>query len=187
MATTDLTSVPRVKDFLMLSKAGDDGLLQALVTRLSLWVCKRIGRDIIATDYVWRTSGRGKNVLTLPQYPVISVSSVSLGCYGSTAVTLIPSTRYWLEPPRTLWLTQETFPSGVGNTLIGYRAGYEVIPEDLDELVAEFVAFAYKERDHWGQESKTVGDQTIQYVTKSAPQRLLDGFDNWTNVVPVTG
>lgn len=185
MASSDLTSIARVKDFLKLASNVDDGLLQALVTRLSLWTCTRIGRDIIQTNYDTRFNGWGGDRWPTPQYPILSVTSITIGPFNSTPVPLSATTDYWFDEDM-IYLVGRCFTRGQGNCRIQYTAGYLVVPEDLDQAVAELVAFAYKERDRLGVTSKNLAaGESINYITKEASSRVLSAFDNWRNVRPI--
>lgn len=181
MADSDLTSVARVKDFLKLTSDVDDGLLQALVTRYSEWVqVTRLNRRIAAADYEKRLNGWGGDRWVAPQYPIISVAGVTIG--GGAA--LIADTDYWFDDT-AIYLIGGSFPRGPsGNVVISWRAGYEIIPEDLDQTVAELVAFIYRSRDNFTTVTKSIAGENITFIMKTAPERLLESLNSWRKVFP---
>ena len=183
MADGDLTSVPRVKDFLKLTVDTDDGLLQALVTRYSAWVqSTALNRTITATDHSRRFGGWGGSIWVFPEFPAISVASVRVG--GVDTTPLVAEQDYYFDD-KALYLIGSSFPRGTpGNCLVEWRAGYEVIPDDLDQSVAEMVAFLYRQRDNFTVSSKTISGEAITFIQANAPQRVLDCFNNYRKVTP---
>ena len=143
MATSDLTTVQSVKDWLKLTTADDDGLIQRLVTAISTFVSNQTGRTFQPTTYTLTLDGWGGSKYMFPNRPVTAVASVSIG--GSV---LQPSQYVW--DSLTLRLKCGCFYQGVGNVVITFTAGYASIPADLDDAVAEVCSWAYKERDRIG-------------------------------------
>lgn len=185
MASSDLTSIARVKDFLKLTSTADDGLLQALVTRYSLWVKKRIGRDVTLTAYDIRVNGWGGNVFPFPQYPAVTVDLLTIAPLSLASPTPLVATTDYIFDTQALYLVRGVFDKGIGNVRLQYTAGYIVVPEDIDQATAELVAFGYRERDRLGANSKGVGPETISFITDPATKRVLQALDDWRNVVPM--
>lgn len=179
MAIGDLTSVGRVRDYLKLTTSADDGLIQALVTRVSEWAKSRMSRQIVRTTFTKRLNGNGRPSWMAPEYPILAVTSVMIG-----GTTLVAERDYWFDED-SIYFKGWTLTKGVGNVTIIWEAGYDTVPEDLDEAVAEIVAFAYQERDRIGATSKSIGGETIAFIAKSGPARPLETLNLYEKVVPV--
>lgn len=178
MAAGDLTTLSRVKAFLKLTTSGDDALLEALITGLSLWAQQRMSRAIATATYTKRFNGTGQASWYFPAGPVTAVGAVVID-----GRTLTAETDYWYDE-RLLTLKNGRFPPGAGNCTVQFTAGFAVTPPALEQAVTELVALVYRERDRIGSSSKTVGQETISFITDSANKRTLEIFDNYTWVAP---
>lgn len=173
----DLTTLARVKAFLKLTVSTDDALLEQLITGLSAWAETRMSRTIARTLYEKRFSGNGQTKWTFPAGPVDEVVSV---LRDGEAVA---ATQYWFNES-TLELLYDAFTRGRGNWVVSFYAGYVTTPEDLQQATTELVAMCYRERDRIGASSKSVGPETIAYITSAANLRSLEAFDRYRWVTP---
>jgi len=80
MATNDLTTLADVKAWLGRTDTNSDTLLSALITRTSRQIYSHLQRGTVLPQTVNEIrDGSGGNTLVLKQWPVVSVSSVTVG------------------------------------------------------------------------------------------------------------
>ena len=123
----DLTTVAAVKRYLSGANASSnqDDLIGALITRESGLIEEWCGRKFsITTQSAKRVNGTGTSVLTVPDAPVISVSSVKDGN------TVIPASSDgvafgWITDEDRIYLMQGKFCYGKKNVVLAYTAGYQ--------------------------------------------------------------
>ena len=78
MAAKDLITLARAKqDIQAIADASQDALLSTLITAVSDPIKKHCRRDFVSRSYDELYSGNGESRPMLPQYPIISVQSVS--------------------------------------------------------------------------------------------------------------
>lgn len=177
MAAGDLTNTQSVKDWLKITSAADDGLLQKLVTSVSAWATARMGRTILSTSYDLVTDGTGGRGFMFPNRPATAVAMVKIcGC------VLPPSDYVW--DALSLRLKFCRFPIGVGNVEIQYTGGFAQVPPDLDDAIAEVCGWAYKERDRIGVDSRTLGEETVRFLKTIGNTRCLAVIDQYTKADP---
>jgi hypothetical protein len=159
MATNDLTTLADVKAWLGRTDSNSDALLSALITRTSRQILSYLRRGTILPRTVNEIrDGSGSNTLMLRQWPVVSVSSVTVGVVSipeAPPITANPQTGDGLGfcsaggvgwtcekwdgtppgRPQALALKGYSFgPSFPGaqnsqNVLVVYEAGYQVSAE----------------------------------------------------------
>jgi hypothetical protein len=114
---------------------------------------------------------------TLPHYPVWSVEAVTV---DDIAIPQRANTRSagWVLVDDAVELQGYRFTDGIKNCAIQFTAGYDsaavagttqALPEDIDRAVAELVAWKLREKDRVGQQSKTVGNETVVFKLADAP------------------
>ena len=178
MAQGDLTTVQDVKDWLKITVPDDDGLLQRLVTSLSAYAANRCGRTFQPTTYTKVLDGWGGRAYMFPNRPATAVASVTI------CGTLLNPTTDYVWDDLSLRLKYGSFPLGVGNVVIVYTGGFAKIPVDLGDAIAEMCAWAYKERDRIGVDSKTIGEETVRFLKTIGNTRCVDVIDNYTKADP---
>ena len=182
---TDLTTTAAVKQYIGKTDSIDDDLFATLVTAYSQWVRSWTNRDFDVRSYnIWR-SGRGGVSLILPQWPLVSIDSLTIngqtiaaqaswGDYGfrfsDRAINLDGGCRFWF---------------GSNNINIGFTAGYATIPADIAQAVNELVALRYKLRDKLEWSSKTLAGEVVSLVTKDMPSSVATVLKQYQNVVPL--
>jgi hypothetical protein len=159
MATNDLIGLADVKAWLGRTNANSDSLLSALITRTSRQIYSHLQRGTILPHAVSEIrDGSGGNTLVLKQWPVVSVSSVTVGTVSIPEAPVISANpqagdgfgfcngggygwacEQWdgAPPgrPQALALRGYSFgPSFPGaqnsqNVLVVYEAGYQVTAE----------------------------------------------------------
>lgn len=78
-ASTDLTTLARVKRMLDISTSDDDTLLNELIDAISYRIEEFCGRTFAATDYYEWRNARGNEQIILREWPVINVDRVAIG------------------------------------------------------------------------------------------------------------
>jgi hypothetical protein len=169
MAAGDLTDLPTAKIAAAVadpSSSETDEILSALITAISGYVPKAIGREILAADFSEIYTGNGGQALLARQRPIISVASVAWDGFSLTTPGGLSSSGLWHDG-RNIRITGSTFPIGIP-VQVAYRAGFAVVPADLSLAVAELVAEAYFRRMHVGEMSRSQGGQeTVSFDARS--------------------
>ena len=163
----------------------DDVLLTRLVTAAQDVVENYCGRTFNSTNFTSEMyDGTGTRVLTLKNFPIVSVSAVlesgvslSTGTdpVGGAEVILYPDTGqlvrpYWYWMPYRAWYS------------ITYAAGFATVPASIVQACLDIAGLMLREKEHIGLAQKTSGTQTVTYVRKLPEQlqRALDGYSDLT-------
>ncbi len=174
----DLATVAEVNDWLGAPQATDAVLIQRAITSFSKDVYKRTGRRALNQVMTLsdRYSGQGGYVQQLHDYPIQSVTSVTVN--GRT----IPQSTDYVQPGWVIDTSGEqesvaivggsgarygsgeslggyvpiggpvySFSRGIMNVAITYTAGYATTPEDLQQALVEYVATIYRSKAWIGQ------------------------------------
>jgi uncharacterized phiE125 gp8 family phage protein len=180
VAAGDLTTLEHVKTYLRVEDVVDDAWLTQLIGSSSAWVKSETGRDILAADYTHTFRGDHEDGVTLPQYPVQSVTSVTVD-----GVALTKDVDWEVDGRRVELLTGR-FTRGA-KVVIVYRAGYgtvpnaavPAIPSDLEQAVILRVALTYYDRDRLGKGSVSLQGESVSFnggVVKSEIDGTLDKY-----------
>jgi hypothetical protein len=194
MATGDMTTLASVKEYLEIATADTsvDSLLGRLITESSQQFVNDCNRQILSRSYtdqfsgsdlqppwarnsIWgglpgvflsRDPNRAGNGVTLRNYPVISVASLTIDnnvipARDSADVTadgwVLVGDRVQLNG----W--QYLFSRGISNIVVVYTAGYAAVPSDVEGAVIRRCAFELRRRRHLGQKSIGVGRETVSF------------------------
>ena len=175
LATTD-----DLKALLSIRHAEDDALLLRLVGAASEWFEKQAGRTFLSTEYVEVQDGNGATAIAPRMYPVVSVSHVFVA-----GVELTESTAYgvdgWYQHGDLIRIRGGVFTAGEGNVEITYQAGYAAVPNDVNQAVLEVAGLMYRERDRYGQQSKTMGGESVAFYY-TPPSRVMATIEAYRRV-----
>jgi hypothetical protein len=144
LASGDLTTLPAVKAYL--ANYPGDPVASALISRVSAQIRAILNRRILVpTTYVQQFSGQWTRQLVLPEYPLLSLSSLLVGGLSvpiapqptSPPPALFPGYGYRFQPwngvppgdPAVLDLIGLAFCGGFQNVVATYKAGYQVTGE----------------------------------------------------------
>ena len=185
-APDDLCVLADLKAWLNIQTATEDVLLQNLITRGSLQMLRWMSRDhIIATSYTENRDGNDALFILPRNFPLISVSSVTVnGISISQATDQVSagfvfdarkimlrggsSAFYSLGPYCSQY--QYRFTRGFQNVQIVYQAGYQSVPSDLQQAAIEGFAYIYRRRTHIGEDSSSASGQvTINFSKEMLP------------------
>ncbi|MBW1666718.1 MAG: phage head-tail connector protein [Deltaproteobacteria bacterium] len=165
-----LTSLDNVKEFLGISGNTDDALLENLIDRVTDLFESYCDRKFKAADYTEYHDGKGSDKLFPDQFPINSVASIhddTDWTWGSD--TLIDSDDYRIVDGAYIQCKSDTFTDDVQNVKVVYNAGYDSIPEDLEQAAIMQVAWLYKKGKGGGLlgvSSKSLMDGSISFTNK---------------------
>jgi hypothetical protein len=177
MTPYDLCTLADVKTWLGRSDFNSDALLASLITRTSRQVHSYLHRGLLLPRSVAETrDGTGGTTLVLKHWPVISVTSVTIGSETIPPRSTACSFGFALEPwdgtppgrTQTLSLAGHCFRRGALNVAIAYRAGYQVSAEP--QTIANASAAVLAPYGAWASDGGvTYADGTPLVAVTSAP------------------
>lgn len=160
----------------------DDALLQRLITALSAWVETYCNRHFLAADYVESYNGLGGShqKQVLKNFPIISVAGIGINGTITVPASASPNLPGFAFDDSTVYLRSYGFIAGYQNVQISYRAGYDVIPTDLEQNVIGLIAWRYRESKRIGQTSNSLGGvTTVSFAIKDMPPDVLTGLQQY--------
>jgi hypothetical protein len=170
----DLTTLQAVKDWLGVKGAGNDALLQRLITAESQMIEKLLQRPVLAetrTDFV---QGYGSATVMPPATPIQAIEKVLID--GAEIKVCFDYLTIWRADGRH-WPRRARIQ-------ITYTAGYESVPFDLEQACIELVALHYAEREHVGHQSKSLGGETVSFITRAIPHSVEARIAPYKKVAP---
>lgn len=189
--TTQLTTLDNVEQWLGMTpgaNANADSLLTRLITAACAWIegpsC--LSRTIGAATYSRRFSGLGANsqAMMLPEYPVISVSSVTI---DGAAVPEAPDSQSngYLFDDYQVYLIGYEFTRGRLNVSISWQAGYESVPSDIEQACIHLVAARFKEKERIDEKSKVIQGMNVTFSLTDMPAPVASALMGYKKVAPV--
>lgn len=182
MAQGDLTTLADVKAWMGITVTDQDAVLTRLISAASNYIQSWLNRDLLAADYTERFNGTGTASLMLPNYPVLSVTSVKIN--GLTIPAGSDSADGYFFDSDGLYLRGYRFERGVSNVLVSYRGGFETIPAELAQATIELVSLRHKERDRIGIVSKGLAGETITYSQRDFTASVKTVLTQFKRVTP---
>ncbi|MBI5522922.1 MAG: phage gp6-like head-tail connector protein [Desulfarculus sp.] len=193
-----LTSLAAVKDYLRLTSADNDSLLESLIEAISAHFAAHTGRALKARDYSPNPAspafdpdnaildGSGYPELLLPQYPVQALTSLVMD-----GVALVPAQAPgqagWVldRAAGVLGLVGGVFVRGRHNLAVTYRAGFEAVPADLAQACLEQVAMRFQEsgagQGRLGVSARTLADGSVSYQGQALLPQVTAVLDRYRN------
>lgn len=136
--TVDLTDLATAKAFLEAGAAGglivpSHAMIERMITAVSAAIQSDLGRKIPRQTHTLEFSGDGKGQKMLRNFPILSVTSLTINdrtipaspAYTGQGYVIGGDDREWIK------LRSYCFERGVENCAVTYVAGYAVIPADL--------------------------------------------------------
>lgn len=131
----DLTTVAACKQWSSVTTAGDDALIQVLVTSMSRAIIRELGKSPFMQRYSEVRDGNGNNRISTINFPLINVHSVKVigGVYGFGVVPFMFSgdipfsngtTAGYVFSDSDITLIGAIFPIGKSNVVLDYDAGF---------------------------------------------------------------
>ena len=192
---TDLIQLDEYKEYKQINSATRDGKIQTLITQVSSLIenyCARTFLDYAASPGFTEWFDSDCEIVTLRQFPLIGVNSVSTSIDGGITQTVLTENStdydgYYVDLENAQVRTQKTgnkfLSKGSYNTPyrsleINYYAGYTSLPQDLRLAVMDLVAY-YEDQEN--KPTQTLLGATIEnplpYAANSFPphiRRILD-------------
>lgn len=178
MATT-LTTLDRLKRQLKMASdfVAEDAILNDLLAAASEEIRQYCRQDFDLAQFDEAYNGSGNRWLQLSQAPVKSIVSVSVN--GSTVSVSDGYGPGYIQTDRALARVIGFWPEGFANCRVVYIAGFDVIPEDIQQACAHIAALRYRMREHLGMVSKASGNSADTYDTIDLPQSIKDLLDQY--------
>lgn len=178
MATT-LTSLVRLKRQLKMAAdyVAEDDYLNDLLAAASEEIRQYCRQDFDLAQFEEAYNGSGNRWLQLSQSPVKSVLSVSVG--GSAVSESDGYGPGYILTDRALARVIGFWPEGFANCRVVYIAGYDVVPEDVQQACAHIAALRYRLREHMGMTAKANGAASDSYDTVDLPQSIKDMLNQY--------
>jgi hypothetical protein len=182
-APDDLCTVAELKSWLPNQGNNDDVTLQSLITNASLQVLQYIDRAHLLSSVLGSLTenydGNDSDRLLPRNYPVISVSSLSIDGVSIAAATTATTAGYLWDGRRIL-LRGFRFCRSVQNVQLSYAAGYSSVPLDLKQAALEAFALTYRQRVRIGEKSNSMSGQVnVSFDMGDVPPRSLAVFSQY--------
>lgn len=180
----DLVTLQEYKNYAGLTSTTQDTAIKAIIPKVSELVksiCRRTFVDNV--DEAKIEIFKGGELLSLSEYPVISVDSVEYSAdYGANYILLTEFTDWVLDQSAANVMPTTSlgvFPYGINAYKVTYYAGYETLPVDLKLAVLDLISY-YLKNDSAVHNSGSPRGNTVQvqYIMSTALpsniQRILD-------------
>jgi len=193
MALAQLTDL---KQYIGKSDTTDDALLNRLLSGASDFFESQCGRTIATASFTEVRNGDGRQSIAPRHYPVVGATSVAVD--GNTYPQATGSTDpgwvvadglIWLRPMQTpasypygyLPSTVPTafFNEGRANVMLVYTAGYDPIPQDVQQAVIELAALKYRDRQHIGKSGESLAGASVTYLPSLVPASVQSVIESY--------
>jgi len=191
-----LTTLAGVKEYLALASSDHDPLLERLIEAVSAQFNAFCDRKLMARDYSYDSgddaydpdnallSGSGYPELLLPQYPVISLSTLAVD--GREIAPASGGSGWVLDAGAgVLTLLDGVFPRGRHNVGLVYRAGFAAAPPDLAQAAIEQAAIRFQEsgagHGRLGVSARTLADGSVSYHASALLPQVKAVLDRYRN------
>ena len=181
---SDLTTLASVKARLRIAGMSDDWLFGMLITQASQFIQAWLNRSLGEASYTETRDGTGSRTMMFANYPVTSVSSLTVNDVAVPLAINTSATGYRFDATR-LQLNSDVFPRGFGNVTVTYTAGYATTPPEIDGACADLVAYKYRELERIGHSSKSIQGETVAFITADMPAAVKTVLMNYRKVVPL--
>lgn len=141
----DLVTLAEFKDYKNFTNSEEDTPLGEIITYVSQFVksyCRRSFIDYYSTDKTDYFDGTNTNFLILPEFPIVSITSVKTSNDGETFTDYEDYfIDYRIDAIRT---ASSSFVASIvpfNSVEVIYKAGYDVLPDDLKLATLDLVEF----------------------------------------------
>lgn len=184
-SASDLTTVGNVNAWLGITSSADTEQLQRLVTACSLYIQSWLNRVLLVSGYTETRSGTGRDLLLCSNYPVKSVSSVSIDGHVIPQSAGFGYPGYYFDKT-SIGLRGYLFNKGRSNVVIQYEAGYDSVPPEIEQACIETIALRYKEKAWIGHASKSLNGETVAFTITDFPRSAQTILNNYKKVLPLS-
>jgi hypothetical protein len=168
----------------------DDLMLARLITAVSEFIRSYTQLKFDVENYTEYRSGKGwgQAMLVLKNQPIVSVTSLTI---DDVAIPALPSNIPdpngvgFAYLPTHISLYGYEFSEGLDNIIAVYSAGYASVPYDLVQAAIELVTFKFREKERIGHKSKSLGGETVAFITAEMPDSVKAALNKYRRVIPV--
>lgn len=170
-----LLTYTELKEYLEIPNDSKQALYENLINTASMIANNITGRKLVATDYTSIFDGNGNTTLTLPQYPINSITEVNIDVKRNFTTDTRVSSFGFNETNGILRLFNRSFPEEPHSVKVIYNAGFVDIPSDIKTATTEIVSFLYNRRNSQliGKKSINTGDGISESFELSIPLNSL--------------
>ena len=191
-----LTTLAAVKSYLGLNSVDNDTLIEGFIEAVSAMFNSYCDRKLTARDYSYLSqdqaydpdnallSGSGYPELLLPQYPVVSLTTLLVD--GQAKSPASGNSGYVIDASAgVISLLGEVFPRGPHNVSLVYRAGFETVPADLAQAAVEQSTIRFQEsaagKGRLGVSARTLADGSVSYHSSALLPQVKAVLDRYRN------
>jgi hypothetical protein len=194
MAAGDLTTVDTALAWLGLQNDIGPGLVARVVTAASAQIQQFLSRTIAATSYSITLNGTGGQCVMVPDYPIISVSSVTVD-FQAIPARNGRSPGFVSNGDAAIYLDRPySFARGIQNVQLAFQAGYATTPPDVEMACLVLTKMMWESKDFAATVSaRAAGDHSLKFdnaITKLSgsvvllPSTILDKLQPYARVFP---
>lgn len=152
----ELVSLDEFKAYKKITKDEDDPKLSIMIraaSQLAKTYCRRTFVDYVTTDKVEYFNGELDSTVFTDEFPILSVTSVSVASDGVTYTDLTADTDYFVDYDVDAIRTVDNLPFTQGaypafkSVRVTYKAGYDEVPEDMKIAVMDLVEY-YRQEEY---------------------------------------
>jgi hypothetical protein len=192
MATDDLVTWSDIQSYIG-AASDDETMVSFLITAASRWANQYTSRNLASRTYSDEDEntlydGDGSKYLMLRQSPVTVISAVyedSNRDYTSDTLVDTNDYIYYTDIGKLLFVDYKT-EKGYQNYKVLYTAGYETVPDDLENAITMLVDFWYKSYDthRFGVKSVGVDEKRITYEL-GIPTQVKEAINPYRKIILV--
>lgn len=181
-ATAALTTLSQVKEYLIISGTGDDGLLTRIIAGVSLKMQTYMRRAIVAESIVGEkhSAEARTEAIVLESYP-IDVNSLAV----TLSTTLLDATEYDADSDTgLLYYTPgdgdpTSWPAGRRHISIDYDAGFATVPADIQNAATVQCAWEHKRVKRLGERTSVIGENTATFLVDAWAPDVVPVLDTY--------
>jgi len=172
----------------MLGFADDQqSAVEFLINAVSATANRISSRRLKARDYDLRLNGTGRDIIVLPEYPIIALSKVYIdGNREFPPESEIDPDMISIDADGGIVrLTNMNFPVGIGNIRIIAKLGYDPVPQDLELAVLEAISYNRRRLESGTTGMRQVsmdGTVTSQYEL-GLPLSIREVFEGYRSIL----
>lgn len=163
-----MVTLQDIKSYLKIDDTNtkEDSFINNLIPSSYQMFCKYVGYEILSKDYTEYYSGDYTPNLIVKHVLINSITRLEI--YGR----VIDSTNYVIQGNEIILTDGTVFPLVPNQIKIIYNAGYDELPDDIKELLIEFIGIRYKYRDNINVLSMGNSHTRTTYEQDSIPDKI---------------
>jgi hypothetical protein len=204
VSSIDLTTVDAVKAYIgNLDSPKYDDLIQKLITAFSRdltnWSGQKAFGSVLSFTEIY--DGNGSFRMYVKNTPIVAIASIQVNGSTLQPSSGYNSSGYFIEQDQKSIAIRQgatgtgfvtTYPGfgfpyyfakGIGNIQIQYSAGYNAVPEDLEQAVCQAISIHFMRKNYRDQSSKSFstgqGTGTTSYRDWKVPPEVQQIFNRY--------